>query len=64
MVIAHTTKAEFRQLNATTAGKKDMEQVISEAKDIRGMYGRKTILFIDEIHSSINPKQDYFTSVC
>jgi len=59
MVIAHTTKAEFRQLNATTAGKKDMEQVISEAKDIRGMYGRKTILFIDEIHRFNKSQQDY-----
>ncbi|MGN0395440.1 MAG: replication-associated recombination protein A [Coprococcus sp.] len=59
MVIAHTTKAEFRQLNATTAGKKDMEQVISEAKDIRGMYGRKMILFIDEIHRFNKSQQDY-----
>lgn len=59
MVIAHTTKAEFRQLNATTAGKKDMEQVISEAKDIRGMYGKKTILFIDEIHRFNKSQQDY-----
>ena len=33
MVIANTTKAEFRQLNATTAGKKDMEKVVEEAKD-------------------------------
>ena len=59
MVIAHTTQAEFRQLNATTAGKKDMEQVIREAKDIRGMYGRKTILFIDEIHRFNKSQQDY-----
>ncbi len=59
MVIANTTKAEFRQLNATTAGKKDMEQVIAEAKDIRGMYGRKTILFIDEIHRFNKSQQDY-----
>jgi putative ATPase len=59
MVIAHTTKAEFRQLNATTAGKKDMEQVINEAKDLRGMYGKKTILFIDEIHRFNKSQQDY-----
>lgn len=59
MVIAHTTKAEFRQLNATTAGKKDMEQVVNEAKDIRGMYGRKTILFVDEIHRFNKSQQDY-----
>ncbi len=50
MVIANTTKAEFRQLNATTAGKKDMEKVVEEAKNTKAMYGRRTILFIDEIH--------------
>ena len=53
MVIANTTKAEFRQLNATTAGKKDMEKVVEEAKNTKAMYGRRTILFIDEIHTII-----------
>ena len=50
MVIAHTTKADFKQINATTSGKKDMEQIIEEAKNTKAMYGRRTILFIDEIH--------------
>ena len=59
MVIAHSTKADFRQLNATTSGKKDMEQVIEEAKSLRGMYNRKTILFIDEIHRFNKSQQDY-----
>ena len=45
-VIANTTSAVFTQLNATSAGKKDMEQVIDEAKNQQGMYGKKTILFI------------------
>ena len=49
-VIAHTTSAEFKQINATVAGKKDMEEVVKEAKDLQGMYGKKTILFIDEIN--------------
>ena len=49
-VIANTTSADFRQINATVAGKKDMEEVVKEAKDNIGMYGRKTILFVDEIH--------------
>ena len=49
-VIANTTKAEFTQINATSAGKKDMEDVVNQAKSTLGMYGRKTILFIDEIH--------------
>ena len=59
MVIANTTKAEFRQLNATTAGKKDMEQVVNEARDIKAMYGKRTILFIDEIHRFNKSQQDY-----
>ena len=49
-VIANTTSANFTQINATVAGKKDMEEVIKEAQDRLGMYGKKTILFIDEIH--------------
>lgn len=58
-VIANTTSADFRQLNATVAGKKDMEEVIGKAKDNRGMYGRKTILFVDEIHRFNKGQQDY-----
>ena len=58
-VIANTTSAEFTQLNATTAGKKDMEDVIAQAKNNQGMYGRKTILFIDEIHRFNKGQQDY-----
>ena len=58
-VIANATKAQFRQINATTAGKKDMEQVVREAQDARGMFGRKTILFIDEIHRFNKSQQDY-----
>ena len=58
-VIAHTTKAEFVQLNATVSGKKDMEEVVSKARDMQGMYGKKTILFIDEIHRFNKGQQDY-----
>ena len=49
-VIANTTSASFTQINATVAGKKDMEAVVKQAQDDLGMYGKKTILFIDEIH--------------
>ena len=49
-MIANTTSSEFKQINATVAGKKDMEEVVKEAKDRLGMYQKKTILFIDEIH--------------
>lgn len=58
-VIANTTKGEFRQINATSAGKKDMEEVIEEAKQLFGMGGRRTILFIDEIHRFNKSQQDY-----
>lgn len=58
-VIANTTSAEFTQINATSAGKKDMEEVVAKAKDMQGMYGKKTILFIDEIHRFNKGQQDY-----
>ena len=58
-VIAHTTSASFLQINATSAGKKDMEDVVKQAKDQAGMYGRKTILFVDEIHRFNKGQQDY-----
>ena len=58
-VIANTTKADFRQINATVAGKKDMEEVVTSAKDALGMYGKKTILFVDEIHRFNKSQQDY-----
>ncbi len=58
-VIANTTSADFQQINATIAGKKDMEQIVSLAKENLGMYGKKTILFVDEIHRFNKAQQDY-----
>ena len=58
-VIANTTSAEFKQINATVAGKKDMEDVITAAKNNMGMYDKKTILFVDEIHRFNKGQQDY-----
>lgn len=58
-VIANTTSAEFMQINATSACKKDMEEVVAAAKNNQGMYGKKTILFIDEIHRFNKGQQDY-----
>lgn len=58
-VIANTTSAEFRQINATSSGKKDMEEATLQAKKLQGMYGKKTILFIDEIHRFNKGQQDY-----
>lgn len=59
MVIAHTTSSYFTQINATSAGKKDMEEVVNQAKQNLGMYGKRTILFIDEIHRFNKGQQDY-----
>ena len=58
-VIANTSDSEFRQINATVAGKKDMEEVVNAAKDSLGMYGKRTILFVDEIHRFNKGQQDY-----
>ena len=61
-VIANTTSAEFTQINATVAGKKDMEEVVNKAKELKGMYQKRTILFIDEIHRFNKGQQDYLKS--
>ncbi|MCR5784432.1 MAG: replication-associated recombination protein A [Eubacterium sp.] len=58
-VIANTTNAEFTAINATASGKKEMEEVVAKAKDMLGMYQKKTILFIDEIHRFNKAQQDY-----
>ena len=58
-VIANTTSSDFKQINATTSGKKEMEEVTESAKQTAGMYGKKTILFIDEIHRFNKGQQDY-----
>ena len=58
-VIANSTKSEFCQINATSAGKKDMEAVVENAKQTLGAYGKKTILFVDEIHRFNKGQQDY-----
>ena len=58
-VIAHTTMAEFTELSATAAGKKDMEEAVKRAEESLGMYGARTILFIDEIHRFNKSQQDF-----
>lgn len=58
-VIANSTKAEFIQMNATTSGKKEMQEAVQKAKDNLGMFRKKTILFIDEIHRFNKAQQDY-----
>lgn len=58
-VIANTTSADFKQINATVAGKKDMEEVVAAAKELMAVQGRRTILFVDEIHRFNKGQQDY-----
>ena len=58
-VIANTTRAVVTQINAAVAGKKDMEEVVGRAKETLGMYQKKTILFVDEIHRFNKSQQDY-----
>ena len=58
-VIANTTSARFEQINATVAGKKDMEEIVKNSKDSIGMYGQKTILFVHEIHRFNKSQHDY-----
>lgn len=58
-VIANTTSAAFTQINATMAGKKDMADAVQAAQDRMGQYGKRTILFVDEIHRFNKAQQDY-----
>lgn len=57
-IIASQTKAAFHSLNAVTSGKKEIAEVIAEARQNMALYGRKTILFIDEIHRFNKAQQD------
>lgn len=54
-VIAKSTKASFRQVNATEAGKAELREIIAEAQ----YQGSRTVLFIDEIHRFNKAQQDY-----
>ncbi|MCR5148065.1 MAG: replication-associated recombination protein A [Eubacterium sp.] len=58
-VIANTTSADFKEINATTSGKKDMEEIVAKAKDNLRMFDKRTILFIDEIHRFNKAQQDF-----
>ncbi|MGD1997008.1 MAG: AAA family ATPase, partial [Anaerolineae bacterium] len=58
MIIANTTRSHFESLSAVMAGVADIRRVVREAKDRRGMYGRRTILLVDEIHRFNRAQQD------
>jgi len=57
-IISKQTKADFVQLNAVDASVKDVRGVIDQAKMNKAMYGRKTILFLDEVHRFNSSRQD------
>jgi len=57
-IIAGSTQSNFTQLSAVTAGVADVRQVIAEAKENLGLYGKRTVLFIDEIHRFNKSQQD------
>src|SRR5690606_18502856 len=57
-VIARTTRSPFAQLSAVTSGVNDIRKLTQEAKERLGMYGQRTVLFIDEIHRFNKSQQD------
>lgn len=59
-IIANNTESEFVKFSAVTAGVADLRKVVSEAKERRKLYGRRTILFVDEIHRFNKAQQDGF----
>jgi putative ATPase len=58
MVIANTTESHFVTMNAVLAGVKDLREAIATAKEYRGMYAKRTILFVDEVHRWNKAQQD------
>lgn len=57
-IIANTTSAQFIALNAVLSGVKDIREAIAQAQDLRGQFGRRTILFVDEVHRFNKAQQD------
>jgi putative ATPase len=57
-VIARSTQAEFTSLSAVMAGVKDLREAVERAKERRSLYGRRTVLFVDEIHRFNKAQQD------
>ncbi len=58
MIIANQTKMRFEKLSAVTAGVKDIREVVARAEESLKMTGKKTILFVDEIHRFNKTQQD------
>ncbi|WP_291256733.1 MULTISPECIES: replication-associated recombination protein A [unclassified Fusobacterium] len=63
-VISKTTNSNFETLNATTASLNDLREVVERAKKSIEFYGKRTILFLDEIHRFNKTQQDALLSYC
>lgn len=59
-IISHSTKSRFVELSATTNGISDCKKIFQEAKNELKLTGRKTIVFVDEIHRFNKAQQDIF----
>lgn len=57
-IIANTTRAHFIAINAVLAGVKEIRAAVDTAQERRGMYGQRTILFVDEVHRFNKAQQD------
>ncbi len=57
-LLAQASKAHFEQMSAVSAGVADLRKVVKEAQLRKGMYGERTLLFIDEIHRWNKAQQD------
>ncbi|MBW4522937.1 MAG: AAA family ATPase [Scytolyngbya sp. HA4215-MV1] len=57
-IIANTTRAHFIAINAVLSGVKEIREAIAVAQEKRGMYGQRTILFVDEVHRFNKAQQD------
>ncbi len=57
-IIANTTQAHFWAINAVLGGVKDIREAVDLAKERRGLYGQRTILFVDEVHRFNKSQQD------
>src|SRR5438034_6861763 len=57
-IVAHTTGAQFEELSAVSATVKDVREVLAAARERLGAEGRRTILFLDEIHRFNKAQQD------
>lgn len=58
-IIANSTKSNFVKVNAALSGIKDLREIVQNAADQKSFYGKRTILFIDEIHRFNKSQQDF-----